>query len=31
MFSFPFAGTPEMIPLDKVAVPISETGNPRCK
>jgi branched-chain amino acid transport system substrate-binding protein len=31
MFSFPFAGTPMMIPLDKVAVPISETGNPRCK
>ena len=31
MFSFPFAGTPVMIPLDKVAVPISETGNPRCK
>jgi len=31
IFSFPFAGTPVMIPLDKVAVPISETGNPRCK
>ena len=31
IFSFPFAGTPVMIPLDKVAVPIKETGNPRCK
>jgi len=31
MFPFPFAGTPVMIPLDKVAVPIKETGNPRCK
>jgi branched-chain amino acid transport system substrate-binding protein len=31
LFSHPFAGTPVMIPLDKVAVPISETGNPRCK
>jgi branched-chain amino acid transport system substrate-binding protein len=31
LFPFPFAGTPVMIPLDKVAVPIKETGNPRCK
>jgi len=31
MFPFPFAGTPVMIPMDKVAVPIKETGNPRCK
>ncbi len=31
LFPFPFAGTPVMIPMDKVAVPIKETGNPRCK
>lgn len=31
LFPFPFAGTPVMIPMDKVAVPIRETGNPRCK
>jgi branched-chain amino acid transport system substrate-binding protein len=31
LFSFPFAGTPVMIPMDKVAVPIKETGNLRCK
>ena len=31
LFPFPFAGTPVMIPLDKVAVPMKETGNPRCK
>jgi len=31
LFSFPFAGTPVMIPMDKVAVPIKETGNSRCK
>jgi len=31
LFPFPFAGTPMMIPLDKVAVPMSETGNPRCR
>ena len=30
IFSFPFADNPVMIPLDKVAVPIRETGNPRC-
>jgi len=31
LFPFPFPGTPVMIPLDKVAVPIKETGNSRCK
>ena len=31
LFPFPFAGTPVMIPMDKVAVPMKETGNPRCK
>jgi len=31
LFSFPFAGTPVIIPIDKVAVPLKETGNPRCK
>ena len=31
MFSFPFPGKPVMIPMDKVAVPIKETGNPRCR
>ena len=31
LFPFPFAGTPVMIPMDKVAVPVKETGNPRCK
>ncbi len=30
IFPFPFADTPVMIPLDKVAVPLKETGNPRC-
>lgn len=30
IFPFPFPDNPIMIPLDKVAVPISETGNPRC-
>ena len=30
-FPFPFPGTPVIFPIDKVAVPISETGNPRCK
>ena len=30
IFPFPFAGTPTMIPMDKVAVPIRETGNLRC-
>ena len=30
IFSFPFADKPLMIPLDKVAVPLSETGNLRC-
>ena len=31
LFPFPFPGTPVIIPMDKVAVPIKETGNPRCK
>ncbi len=31
LFPFPFPGAPLMVPLDKVAVPIRETGNPRCK
>lgn len=31
LFPFPFAGRPFMIPLDKVAIPLRETGNPRCK
>ena len=31
LFPFPFPGTPVMIPMDKVAVPMRETGNPRCK
>ncbi|MGB9700023.1 MAG: ABC transporter substrate-binding protein [Thermodesulfobacteriota bacterium] len=31
LFPFPFAGTPVMIPMEKVAVPPQETGNPRCK
>jgi ABC-type branched-subunit amino acid transport system substrate-binding protein len=30
IFPFPFAGTPVMIPLNKVAVPPRETENPRC-
>ena len=30
IFPFPFADNPVMIPLDKVAVPLKETGNPRC-
>jgi hypothetical protein len=29
---FPFPGKPLMVvPMDKVAVPFKETGNPRCK
>jgi branched-chain amino acid transport system substrate-binding protein len=31
LFPFPFPGNPVMIPMEKVAVPINETGNPRCK
>jgi branched-chain amino acid transport system substrate-binding protein len=31
LFPFPFPGTPVMIPMDKVAVPMKETGNLRCK
>lgn len=30
IFPFPFADNPVMIPMDKVAVPLSETGNQRC-
>ena len=30
LFPFPFPDNPVMIPLDKVAVPLKETGNPRC-
>jgi branched-chain amino acid transport system substrate-binding protein len=30
IFPFPFPDNPIMIPLDKVAVPLRETGNPRC-
>ena len=30
LFPFPFADNPIMIPLDKVAVLLRETGNPRC-
>ncbi len=30
LFPFPFAGTPTMVPLEKVAEPPRETGNPRC-
>jgi branched-chain amino acid transport system substrate-binding protein len=30
LFPFPFSGAPVMIPMDKVAVPIKETGNTRC-
>lgn len=30
IFPFPFPDNPIMIPLDKVAVPPGETGNPRC-
>jgi len=30
IFPFPFADNPVMILLDKVAVPLKETGNPRC-
>ena len=30
IFPFPFADYPIMFPLDKVAVPLKETGNPRC-
>jgi hypothetical protein len=28
---FPFPGAPMMFSMDNVAVPINETGNPRCK
>ena len=31
LFPFPFPGTPVIIPMDKVAIPFKETGNPRCK
>jgi branched-chain amino acid transport system substrate-binding protein len=31
LFPFPFPGRPVIIPMDKVAVPLKETGNPRCK
>jgi branched-chain amino acid transport system substrate-binding protein len=31
LFPFPSPGTPAMFPMDKVAVPIKETGNPRCQ
>jgi len=31
LFPFPFPGTPVMFPMDKVSVPIRETGNPRCQ
>ena len=31
LFPFPFPGTPVIIPMDKVAVPIKDTGNSRCK
>jgi hypothetical protein len=31
LFPFPFPGAPVMFPMDKVSVPIKETGNPRCK
>jgi branched-chain amino acid transport system substrate-binding protein len=31
LFPFPFPGKPVMIPINKVEVPPSETGNPRCK
>ena len=30
LFPFPFPDNPVIIPMDKVAVPIKETGNPRC-
>jgi branched-chain amino acid transport system substrate-binding protein len=30
IFPFPFPDNPVMIPLDKVAVPVKETANPRC-
>jgi branched-chain amino acid transport system substrate-binding protein len=30
IFPFPFADKPVMIALDRVAVPLRETGNPRC-
>jgi branched-chain amino acid transport system substrate-binding protein len=31
LFSFPFPGAPVIVPLDRVAVPLKETGNSRCK
>ncbi len=31
LFPFPFPGNPVLIPMEKVAVPPQETGNPRCK
>ncbi len=30
LFPFPYSGAPVMIPMDKVVVPIKETGNTRC-
>ena len=30
LFPFPFSGAPVMIPMDKVVVPLKETGNSRC-
>jgi hypothetical protein len=30
LFYFPSRGAPVMIPMDKVAVPLRETGNLRC-
>ena len=30
-YKFPYVGAPTMIPAEKIAVPPSETGNPRCK
>ncbi len=31
LFNHPFPGKPTIIPMEKVAVPPQETGNPRCK
>jgi len=31
LFSFPFPGAPVIVPLDRVAVPLKETGNSRCR
>jgi len=30
-FDFPFPGRPVLIPMEKVAVPMKDTGNPRCR